>query len=161
MDNMLWQNFVRALRRWDREFLGVGGGPAFGLPSSLDGGLDRLRRNGDFFGMNYVVVLALLTILAVLLHPILLIVAIMYGILLAFIVTRPPGWVLVPFEGQKVQKKEATLLSSIFFIIVAFFFARLFICSFIFFAILLVCGHGVLRIPLNDDRHYKAGAQDP
>jgi len=144
-----WDNFIRALRHWDKDFLGIGANKPYGMPASLDIAVDRLRRNGEFFGMNYLVVLLFLTILAVLLHPVLVIIAVIYGAGLGFIATRPPNWTLVA-GGQEITKKRACIISSVAFVLAAFIFARLFIFSFMFLAVVLICGHAAFRHPLNE-----------
>jgi len=144
-----WENFIRALRHWDKDFLGIGSTGSFGIPTSLDVAVDRIRRNGEFFGMNYLVVLLFLIVLAVLLHPILVIIALIHGVALGVIATRPPSWALVCL-GQEIHRKQAGIITSASFVLAAFLFARLFIVSFLFFAVLLICGHAMFRHPLNE-----------
>lgn len=115
--------FLKLIRRWDTEFLCMGTKKdSFSAPRPEEL-QQRINANLEYFLMNYLVIIAALAILAVVFHPLLLVMVVTFCALWTWLLSKPPNF-KIQVQNYLVTRKHMTAGLTLVTGLVMFIFAR-------------------------------------
>jgi len=149
--------YLKRLRKWDTEFLCVGTKKeAFSVPKP-DEAIHRMQANLDYFLVNYMICSALLTLIAIVIYPQLLVLVCVFSGLWYGLLTRPSNF-KIQMGAALIAKKQAGMILAGFNAIIVLVFARTTIFATIGAAFLFVLGHACFHsVPA---KHKSANASE-
>eukprot|EP00933_Yihiella_yeosuensis_P069672 TRINITY_DN7644_c2_g1_i1.p1 TRINITY_DN7644_c2_g1~~TRINITY_DN7644_c2_g1_i1.p1 ORF type:complete len:168 (-),score=13.42 TRINITY_DN7644_c2_g1_i1:56-559(-) len=143
------ETFLKRIRKWDSDFLGLGGKTeAFNVPKPEDV-LPRVTANLDYFCVNYSVCLALFFLIEIVIYPQLLVLVCVFSGLWYGLYTRP-SHIRMQVGAILLTKLHMMYCLAAFNALVVLIFARTVIFASIGASFLFVLAHAGLHvIPAN------------
>mmetsp|Transcript_75975 Transcript_75975/g.180714 ORF Transcript_75975/g.180714 Transcript_75975/m.180714 type:complete len:167 (-) Transcript_75975:210-710(-) len=136
--------FLKQVRKWDVEFLCIGGkGEGFTVPKP-DDVLIRMTANLNYFSANYLICFALFVLVAIVVLPQLLVLVCIFGGMWYALSTRPAHFT-IEVGTTKIMKRQMQYGLAGFNALVVLIFARTMIFATIGASFLFILGHAVLH----------------
>mmetsp|Transcript_44553 Transcript_44553/g.102873 ORF Transcript_44553/g.102873 Transcript_44553/m.102873 type:complete len:167 (-) Transcript_44553:60-560(-) len=136
--------FLKQVRKWDVEFLCIGGkGEGFTVPKP-DDVLVRMTANLNYFSANYLICFALFVLVAIVVYPQLLVLVCIFGGMWYALSTRPAHFT-IEVAGTKIMKRHMQLALAGLNALVVLIFESKIIFATIGASCLCILGHAIFH----------------